>query len=382
MTLDPQTLFPDRKKNEAALLLAGLKLMNENGVDRISVGQIVGATQYTRPTFYSYFEGVNGLLAAIWLDLADSWFARICDPAEDLGSWSKDDKTINRVLIEILAVAHRIPEVLEVVEPVVSKRWSSVAAAGSYHEEKISWLVSERIGVELTLPVDARASEARFIEAAIRSMPAEPIVPYNQVKKTEQPPLASLELKGVADNEALLEAAIDVIARSGVPNASMSRIGRKAQVTTGAIYPKFSSIDELIDSSFEHAVRSVVNQNFASVEGSEFKPEDFGAFVIAGLDKPRETWRNFRVEIHLEARHRKSLAKRMAKNLDENNRQLGEKLSNYAFPNLLQGPVPYLMQAVGMGFNIMQNAGIAVAKIDHPHFTRELVALLEMGQKG
>lgn len=381
MKLDPESLFPDRKKNEAALLTAGLGIIFENGVDRISVGQIVGATKYTRPTFYSYFEGVDGFLAALWLELGEPWFQKLCDPNSDFDSISKQEKIINRVLVELLSAAHRIPEVLEVVEPVVMKQWSQIAKKGSFNEEKIAWLAAERIGVELTLPVDPKAIQARFIEQAIRAMQEKPLVDYKEVKRSKLPSLDALRLQSGTENELLLDAAIDVISRSGVPKASMSRIARKGQVTTGAIYPKFASADELIDSSFEHAVKSVVDQNFSSMEGSSFEPEDFGAFVIAGLDKPRQVWRNFRVEIHLEARHRKSLARRMEKNLAENNAELISKLKNYPYPDLLNGPVPYLMQAVGMGFNVMQNAGIQVSKIDHPHFTRELVALIAFSRR-
>jgi len=174
----------------------------------------------------------------------------------------------------------------------------------------------------------------------------------------------------------LLNSTIDVISRGGVKAASMARVARRAQVSTGVMYPRFSGIDDLVENSFEHAILAVISENFTSVGDSGFDESDFGILIMAGLQPSREVWRNFRIEIHLGAKERPSLSKRIQENLRDTNAKVAAKLKPVSSQELASGPVPYLMHAVGIGFAVLLNAGIPVNEVDHRVITKALTQLI------
>lgn len=360
----------------AALLAAGITSINKSGVDRISVSQVTTLAKHTRPTFYSYFGDIEGFLAELWLDSGPGWLEQLSDPSVDFSKLSPKDKARNRALTEILSASHRMPEVLEVVLPVVAEWWARIAGDTSLKSQKIAWLVGERLGVTLTEPIDPDVRSAAFVEKGIHLIPDKwqgklPSVTSNRVPKTSTPDIHDESIES-----SLISATIEVIASSGVAAASMARIARKAQVSTGTVYPRFSKLESLVDSSFELAVSAVIDQNFSLLDASDFGPDDFGLFIVSGLGPSRTVWRNYRVEIHLEGRIRSSLGKKMARSLKVSNARVAEKLAIYASTELTQGPMPYLVHAVGIGFAIMQNAGIDVRSMDHRQITRSVLSTM------
>jgi hypothetical protein len=113
------------------------------------------------------------------------------------------------------------------------------------------------------------------------------------------------------------------------------------------------------------------------VDKGSFGPEDFGLFVSAGLQPPRKTWRNFRVEIHIEGRVNKDLKKRLASSLKATNAAVAKGLTKYDAPKLTESAIPYLMHTVGIGFAVLLNAGLPVDKLDHRIVTVEFVKLFD-----
>jgi AcrR family transcriptional regulator len=357
-----------------AMLKAGVQAINESGVDRVSVSQIANLTGHTRPTFYSYFGDTNGLLAEIWLEWGPDWLLQIEDFAHQWPTLGNDQKQLHFALCEILAVAHRSPEVREVVEPALAKWWQSHEADNDLAKMKLLWLLAERIGTTITAAVDTNALSASFIEKALIGIGDAPTQPAPPPIQGALPLVSNPRVADESIEKQLVQAAIDVIATSGVAAASMARIARKAQVSTGTIYPRFANLTDLVDESFELSVSKVIEQNFSLLTTSSFQADDFGGFVMAGLTKPRTNWRNFRIEIHLEGRLRAGLGERIRANLKESNQQVAQRLGQFPFPQLVAGPIPYLIHVVGIGFAILLNAGIDVNALDHRVLSREMVA--------
>lgn len=355
-------------------IAAGIEAVAKFGIDNVSVQYVSELAKGSRPTFYTYFGDISGLLAEIWIDRSQQWLELVSNPIRNHSTWTKKEKVLHSALSEILAAAHRIPEINEVVQLSMQTWWKSLPKQSDLEKLKIFWLIAERLGVSLTEPVDAQVHQAEFIEQGIigltdkiASKPTTPLV----LPKLSDPAFQdeSLESK-------LLQSAIYIIANSGVKAASMARIARRTQVSTGALYPRFSNTQDIVEKSFELAINQVVSQNFALVNGGSFTADDFGAIVMAGLQESRQTWRNFRIEIHLGAKERPSLSSRMKRNLQETNAFVASGLKPIKRQELAQGPVPYLMHAVGIGFAILQNAGLPVAKYDHRIVTVGLTKLL------
>lgn len=375
--MDTGSLSTRQQKAIDAFITAGISAVVETGVDRVSVSQVTNLAKATRPTFYSYFGDVDGLLAEIWLAHANQWLVDLADPHFNITSLSKTDKQKWVCLAEIFAVAHRMASVREVVEPMIASWFKPLARGTQLEVLKTVWLVATRLGIVISESIDPDALQASIIDALVKNTPIESSVRLSTLKQSALPPIADPKLDDKSVENQLIQSAISVIASAGAAAASMTRISRKARLSTGSAYPRFSNSDELINSSFDVAVAEVVRENFSLVDQDGFGPEDFGLFVTAGLQPPRKTWRNFRVEIHIEGRVNKDLKKRLAKSLKSTNAAVAKGLTKYGAPQLTESAIPYLMHTVGIGFAILLNAGLPVDKMDHRVVTVEFVKLFD-----
>jgi AcrR family transcriptional regulator len=156
----------------------------------------------------------------------------------------------------------------------------------------------------------------------------------------------------------------------------MVRIARNAQVTTGTVYPRFSSGDEILLRTFEHAIKAVTEENFSFTDQTGFAPDQFGAVVMAGLGDARQTWRNFRIETHLEGRVNPKLADRMRTALQQTNERVSTGLVSLPVSPGEREAIAFLVHTIGIGMALLQNAGVKVAKLDHRLITREMVAAM------
>lgn len=370
-----QLISTRQQKAIDAFIAGGIKAVWESGVDRISVSQVTELAKATRPTFYSYFGDVDGLLAEIWLVFGQQWLRELGSLDHSMSDLTKSDRERWTCLAEILSIAHRVPAIYEVVEPTVQKWWAETKTISDLANLKSLWLVAGRLGTLITLPVDKEVSKALFSEKLISLVPETSTSKFDSLTLNKLPGIASPKISGLSVTDQLIQAAIEVIANAGVAAASMTRISRKAKLSTGSAYPRFSNADEIINTSFDVAVGKVVDENFSHISDGTFGPEEFGLFVVAGLMQPRTTWRNFRVEIHIEARVNKELAKRMQKSLRQTNARVAKGLEKYNARQLTEEAVPYFMHAVGIGFAILLNANLDVDKIDHRKITVEFVKL-------
>jgi len=371
-TLNPET----QKAAMAGLIDAGVRAIADQGIDQISVNSVSQAGNTSRPTFYSYFGDINGLLAEIWLAKSSQWLIGISDFDRPVTQLSPDASDLNRAMTEILAASHRIPEVEELVRPSMQLWWDEISKTSQMNQLKVIWLIAERLGVTLTDLIDPKVHETQFIEAVLDAIPSD--VSNKGGEKFKLPAVSEPDILDENLESRLLKAAIEIISTGGVKSASMSRVARKTQVSTGAVYPRYAKVDDLIEGSFDVAVRKVVQQNFALLQSENFTLEDFGLFVMAGLTGNRKVWRNFRIEIHLGSRGRPALTKRLAESITLTNDSVASKLAAYQRLDLTSGPIPYLIHCIGIGLAMLQNAGVPVGKLDHRLISKALVDSLAL----
>lgn len=365
---------PRVQKVMGDLRSAGIAAINKSGIDRVSVSQVCAIAKNTRPTFYSYFGNVDGLLADIWVSEGRAFLDRLAEPAySPLGSELAD---VDRALVEILAVAHRNVEVSEVVNRLVQVWWSDLTQGDEFKALKFSWVVGARLGLLIMHPVDATVKSLVVADKLLNSISKLATV-RSKLTTDLLPPISDPKPKSESVEDLLLAATVNVIANSGIASASMARISRFAQVTTGSVYPRFPNINSLIIESFEFAAKHVVNQNLANTKDGSFGPDEFGLFVIAGLLPRRKQWRNYRIEAHLEARVNKDLAKRIVESNAGVNAQVSEALSRYKVPAEVLVSATHLIHSIGIGFTLLYNAGIPLNSLDHRRITRQIVVIFE-----
>jgi AcrR family transcriptional regulator len=365
---------PNQARVVSEIRKAGMKAINQKGIDRISVSQICDLAKNTRPTFYSYFGNIDGLLADIWISEGDAFLSRLADPSYEVINTKLAVE--DRALVEIFSIAHRVPEVSEVVNRQVIAWWSGLTQNDEFKSLKFAWLIGERLGALLMLPVDPTVKTLALADKFLLSV--------DKVATIKTKMTADL-LPAISDptpnlkslDEQLLAATVNVIANSGIKAASMARIARNAQVTTGSVYPRFSNISSLVIESFEFAAKHVVTQNLANTKDGSFGPDEFGLFVTAGLLARRKQWRNYRLEAHIEGRVNKALAKRIQKSNAEVNAQVSIALKRYNIPDVVLEAATHLIHSIGIGFTLLFNAGIALNELDHRRITRQIVVVFE-----
>jgi AcrR family transcriptional regulator len=365
---------PNHERVVSEIRKAGMKAISQKGIDRISVSQICDLAKNTRPTFYSYFGNIDGLLADIWISEGDAFLSRLADPSYQV----MDTKFAveDRALVEIFAIARRVPEVSEVVNRQVISWWNSLTQNDDFKSLKYAWLIGERLGALLMLPVDPTVKTLALADKFLLSVDK---VATIKTKMTTDllPPISDPKPREQSVDELLLAATVNVIANSGVKAASMARIARYAQVTTGSVYPRFANISSLVIESFEFAAKHVVTQNLANTKDGSFGPDEFGLFVTAGLLARRKQWRNYRLEAHIEARVNKPLAKRIQKSNAEVNIQVSNSLRRYNVPDMVLEAATHLIHSIGIGFTLLYNAGIPLNELDHRRITRQIVLVFE-----
>ena len=365
---------PNHERVVSEIRKAGMKAISQKGIDRISVSQICDLAKNTRPTFYSYFGNIDGLLADIWISESDAFLSRLADPSYQV----MDTKFAveDRALVEIFAIAHRVPEVSEVVNRQILSWWNGLTKGDDFKSLKFAWLIGERLGALLMLPVDPTVKTLALADKFLLSVDK---VATIKTKMTTDllPAISDPKPKEQSVDELLLAATVNVIANSGVKAASMARIARYAQVTTGSVYPRFSNISSLVIESFEFAAKHVVTQNLANTKDGSFGPDEFGLFVTAGLLARRKQWRNYRLEAHIEGRVNKSLAKRIQKSNAEVNAQVSVALKRYNIPDVVLEAATHLIHSIGIGFTLLFNAGIPLNELDHRRITRQIVVVFE-----
>lgn len=355
---------------------AAIEAIHETGIDRLSVSRIATLAGASRPTFYAYFGEVGGLLAEVWLAKGPAFLEWLVNPQERYAAQPPAQKIELSALAQVIAVAHRIPELSEVVNPSAATWWQARTHGSPYVAQKVAWVSASRLGEILTEPVDPHVSSAVIGEAVIWTLGHECQNPPPPLTAANLPPISDPLTTSDNMERLLIDAAVKVISTSGVAAASMTRVSRTAHVTTGAAYPRFSGTESLVLSAFESWITEVTEENLAQIGPEGFGPDDFGLFVIAGLQDSRKIWRNFRVEIHLESVVNELLAASMRETLRATNERVVRGLGQLQATLEQKRAIAYWVHTMGIGMAILFNAGLPVNQLDHRMVTRDMVAAI------
>lgn len=354
-----------RSKSYDELLLSGIKAIAAQGIDHITVGDVTKLSHHSRPTFYTYFGDMNGFLAELWLKYGIEWLdSLVSNPPERI-----PPTELNAAMMEILLVSHRNLEIAEVLAPDIQAWFERNSEANPVKAVKLSWYLAVKLGMYLSLPVTPEAIAAIPFLAYLNSIPDNVLSldgMQDLAKNPMQPRPQMLGLETTSEDVELklLASSIDVVANSGFVGASMARIARRARVSTGTLYPRYKTTENIIAASFDHAIKQIVRGNVQQLE-TNVGADQFGEIVVAGFHDSRKSWRNYRLEMYLEAQHNPAIAKYMAPGLEETRLLLDGNLKQYGFSDEQRLSITQMMQNQAVGLSLLFNAGVPVEKFDH-----------------
>lgn len=355
------------------ILEATVSLLARKGIDHITVSEITKVSGVSRPTFYTYFGDLEGVFAEVWLKYGQAWLERLVDPYSPKTTDNLLTTDLEKALVDILITSRRKIELNEVVSPSVARWWKKLNKNSPSLELIHAWVIATKLGTVVTRSVNSRIDEALALLPMMQMMPANitELSMMADLKSKPSPlPLSSPGTVGKDVEEVLSSAAMEVVASAGVAYASLARIARKARLSTGSVYPRFRSNDELLWSTFDWSVKLVVSGNATILDKNLSGADQFGEMILGSLMPSRDTWRNYRLEMLLEARVNEEMALMMTSGLAETNNLVVDTLKTFEFPQKAQGPISALTQALAAGFSMLQNSGIELSHLDHRVITR------------
>jgi AcrR family transcriptional regulator len=332
-----------------------------NGIDGLTISRISERLKISRPTIYSKYGDVEGIMADAWIEAAD------LDCLEVFTKQSFEVSVFFQSLSKLIAASRRFPQVYEVVQPAFAAWWNQKTS--EYDPGVLSWQVANRLGVLLTSSIE------RDIVIALQ---LEPLITEN-INNREIPEITEIDpiiLDDITLSDNLLDATLSVIANEGYVGTSMTRIARTLKVTTGALYPLFTNATQLVEKVFADAQKKVVESNTLLWHKHGLDQDSFGLFINSGLYKNRERWRHLRLETLLAGPNFSNLGFLTRDALKTMAQDLQPIMEQANFPNQLRLPISYFAHTLAVGLGVLMDLKIPVDQFNHVVTTKKIALTL------
>jgi AcrR family transcriptional regulator len=314
-------------ETDERLLEAALDELDAVGVDRLGMIGVARRAGLTTGALYGRYENAHELAADVWQSRVRVPTFTFLDDAVAAVVDGGDPKALVKVLevlqeppreitagLELLVCARRIDELEELVAP-DAEAWlrrhrASLRARDQHHRAHVLFAAGSVAGMLLYSIPGTEVNDAEPVLNAIAQGFADA---YEPPGTRFAPARIGQERSALGDphQDALIDAVAAITARVGFERATASRIARRANLTSGAIYARYHTKDELL----REAVEVLLARRFADALAANthlFTGFDAGtatASVVAGLlGAARREWRIFRVEAQLASRYRPQLA--------------------------------------------------------------------------
>ena len=341
MPLTPRARSAGARANDERILDAAVAELAADGIDRLRMNATASRCGLTTGALYSRYESAAELAVHVWQTrLRDRHHAHLDAVVTYLVDGRCDAEAtyrtaVNRLrrptpadlaTIELLVAARRIDELEEVIVDDVH-RW----VAG--------WRATR--GRDRARRAEVLSTLGFYWGAALYGLPGARGHDWDRVLRRFAPALADEGAAGAASGrvrpapmidpvaatgeplrDALIDATAEVIARSGVERATVSRIARRAGMTDGAVYTRYATKGDLVADAVDVLLARVVAADAEAVaralEGNDLA-DALASIGAGGLAPGRQRWRHFRLEAFLASRHvpqvRRLLRRRIAANV-------------------------------------------------------------------
>ena len=361
--------FDADQSPQGRVLRAGLRLIETQGIDRVTVAAILAEAKVARGTVYAHFGDVFGVFATAWTALGRPWL-RLMLTEPDEASMAVEYRS---ALVQILCAARRAPVLNEVVQPDVDDVWAELDRSEPIAELRAAWLLAMRLSKELSIAILPETVELDPLISIISAMPADVGERY---QLSGVAPFENEELNVVSPFDAetdsttrrLVVAAVDVVASSGLASASMLRVCRAARLTPGAAIPRFNDLRALHDYAFTESLADVVRQNRELFMGSTAYlsvPDRAAAVTFSSMADSREQWRHCRQEFHLAARTDPVLATMMRNAITATDSESIKELRATGVPESIIRLMVLFVHVNAAGVAAVDALGLPMRSLDH-----------------
>ncbi len=371
-------------------------MVRHDGYDGLGMSHVARAAGLNSTgALYGRFENVAELAVWVWTERAASSLSEVSarivalldlevidDAAvkegQALASLLTTPDDALRAAFELLAVAPRVEELDEVVRPDVS---AIVAAAGgtpdasSRRRAQVLGQLSLAWGIGLLgLPGTAPPLEWWMLvvgtvglsEDRTRSRrPADPLPAPHPAPDTGEPV-----------RDVVLDAAAEVVARTGFERATVSRIARRAGYSTGVIYEYYERKDDMIAELVEVLLETLY-VTIARRDGellAEHRMADLSGGLLAGYVQPQaHTLQRLKVELYLAAAHTPSVGEALGRVLTRHTAELQARLEGMGLSPEEAILAPSAGRAIDHGIALVESLAGPLADVDWRLYLEPLV---------
>jgi AcrR family transcriptional regulator len=307
-------------RRDEQILDAALAEVVAVGFDPLGMHPVARRLGVTAGTIYSRHETPDELAVAVWSERCGRETLQLLDDCVEtaLGRRAGDDLVERGVSgsdalmagLEVLAIARRRPELAEVVVPEVMERirWND---RDPQQRSRIAFLIGIVWGMILHDNVSKSQPDVWRVAMTLilRAMRTEATLPEGEW----QPELGEHINARTEDalRDALINSASAVIGQVGLHSTTVSRVGRRAGLTAGAVYTQYASKDDLLIDAVRVLLDEAVSDNRPLTDRTVNRIEmgNVAAHLLTrGGGQRRRPWLRFRLEAYIAASHRRDLA--------------------------------------------------------------------------
>jgi len=340
-----------------AIIDFALKDISSVGVDGLSVTALIASAGITRPTFYSYFGDVQGLLAEIWLEKGRQWIDLVAAP----GEFTQRDNELVFALTEIFISAHRSEELRSIVE-ISFAEFISEFSGETGRLTTVMWRIANRVGVVGTQRVWSSVQDALFLDSFLDAVSTRTI--RSNITVVDELPEIELDASEVVDVN-IARGVIGIVGRGGVSGLSVLRLGRILRVTSGYLNPRIDSLKELVGLTYGLVQDSAARQNVKLWTLWNLNPRGFARFIVGSLGGSRQSWRLFRNEVLLASAHDPELAAIIGSTMDSLLKIVGSKVTGFGYSRAVTARISVLVHTMLFGFSTLSAVGVKVGELAH-----------------
>lgn len=327
MPLQPRAKSKASQENDARILEAGIAEAHAVGLDRIALRAVVRRCNLTSGAIYGRYEDSDDFIASVWTERLGAPLFDFLSGAMGAFLGTEGSPSIDSVAATVANPPKHLAVAFEAL--VVGRRndvlgdevaddfalWAEKWGLGSATDPSVRALnvvaFTTVMGAALYSFVEPKLADWNLVFAIM----AAAIRDTSTARSTKAPPigdeLPNFDVEpgtGEPLRDALISATANVIGRTGYERATVSRIGRRAKLTGGAVYTRYETKDDLIIDTLDTLLSgAIVGTSELTAHGvkSGDLGESIGKIYTLGVTPSRKQWRQFRLETYVAARTRK-----------------------------------------------------------------------------
>ena len=316
--MSPRAKSASTLANDKKILDTALAAAHKLGLANLRFSHVIEKTGLSSGALYARYLDHADMTAALWDERLHAPTMALLDYLSNALPVSGSVETRNLAVrlanlskeevvgLEAIMIARRLPELDELVARDLEAWLQSSGFADESLDGRVRMAVSlsTTLGCMFNSQIDPNVEEwAKIFPVYSMALDSRKAVSASAPRRIKGEPVVSKT--GDPLRDALIDATAAVIARSGTDGATLSRIARRARLTSGAVYTLYEGKDALIDDALRELLNIAATESGQVVAAGAAIGDEAGAtatLYTLAFAPERKPWRQFRMEVTISAR--------------------------------------------------------------------------------